>query len=634
MSDTSPAIRGDGAKITALIITVWAVSATLFHLYSSYIGYLEPRIQRTLHLGFMLPLVFILYPTFKDEDGKGQLRWFDWGLAFLAILPAIYSYMEADRINIRLEVIDPVLPMELWMGTIMIVLILVGIKRSVSPVMAGLIVVGISYLFLTEYAPGFFFFRNIPYSEIVESLYLNNNQGIFGSITGISATMLAVFIAFGAFVEGSGTGVLFHNLGLKAAGRYSGGPAKVSVVTSALFGSMSGSSSSNVFTTGTFTIPLMKKLGYRSSFAGGVETAASVGGQIAPPIMGAGAFIMAEVTNTPYSTILSAAILGAVCYFSMVFISVHLEAKKLGLKGMDSSEIPVWSVVIRDLHLFIPIVVLITLIMMRFSPHFAAFYSILTTIAITFLRKHTRLSINKIINIFEMAAKNTAPIALACCGASIFVSVLTKTGVVISLGTLVAGVAGGDLWLAGIMLMVLSLLLGMGVPTTPAYVITSAIGAPALIADFGTPILAAHMFVFYFAVLADATPPVSVASYAAAAIAKSNPLTTGLQAARIAIAGYVVGYNYLFVPELRFEGDLISIIATLAVIIGGLTLFSAGVGGYLFGRLNNIMRIIVASAGLALSLLHQFAVWPRIGLIVVLFALIFMLSKAGKEKQV
>lgn len=633
MSESSLTEKNSGAKATALIITIWAVTATLFHLYSSYIGYLEPRNQRTLHLGFMLPLVFILYPTFKDENGNGHLRWYDWGLAFLAILPAIYSYMEADRINIRLEVIDPVLPMELWMGTIMIVLILVGIKRSVSPVMAGLIVVGIGYLFLTEYAPGFFFFRNIPFSEIVESLYLNNNQGIFGSITGISATMLAIFIAFGAFVEGSGTGVLFHNLGLKAAGKYSGGPAKVSVVTSALFGSMSGSSSSNVFTTGTFTIPLMKKLGYRPSFAGGVETAASVGGQIAPPIMGAGAFIMAEVTNTPYSTILSAAILGAVCYFSMVFISVHLEAKKLGLKGMDGDEIPGWTVVIRDLHLFIPIIVLISLIMMRFSPHFAAFYSIITTIAITFLRKHTRLSIAKIINIFEMAAKNTAPIALACCGASIFVSVLTKTGVVISLGTLVAGVAGGDLWLAGIMLMVLSLLLGMGVPTTPAYVITSAIGAPALIADFGTPILAAHMFVFYFAVLADATPPVSVASYAAAGIAKSNPLTTGLQAARIAIAGYVVGYNYLFVPELRFEGDPINIVATLGVIIGGLTIFSAGVGGYLFSKLNNVMRASLILVGLSLSLFHQISIWPRLGLIATVFLILFVMTTSSRKSN-
>ena len=179
MSDVDISGKRDNVGIAGLIITVWAVSATLFHLYSSYIGYLEPRVQRTMHLGFMLPLVFILYPTFKDENGKAKLGWYDWGLALLAILPSIYSYIEADRINIRLEVIDPVLPMELWMGTIMIVLILLGIKRSVSPVMAGLIVVGIGYLFLTEYAPGFFFFRNIPYSEIVESLYLNNNQGIF-----------------------------------------------------------------------------------------------------------------------------------------------------------------------------------------------------------------------------------------------------------------------------------------------------------------------------------------------------------------------------------------------------------------------------------------------------------------------
>lgn len=633
-SDISLSKSPDYLKITAMIVTVWAVTATVFHLYSAYIGYLEPRTQRTIHLAFMLPLIFILYPTSRNENKTTQqLRWYDWGLAFLSLLPCIYSYMEVERINLRLEVIDSVLPLELIMGSLMIFLILLALKRAVSPIMAGLVLIGISYLFLTEYAPGILFFRNIPFSEVVESIYLTNDQGIFGSITGISATMLAVFIAFGAFIEGSGTGMLFHNLGLLAAGKYAGGPAKVSVVTSALFGSMSGSSSSNVFTTGTFTIPLMKKMGYRPSFAGGVETAASVGGQCAPPIMGAGAFIMAEITNTPYTSILTAALLGALCYFTMVFISVHLEAKKLNLKGMDAENIPGWKTILRDIHLFIPIIVLITLIMMRYSPHFAAFYSILTTIGISYLRKHTRLSISKFIDILTSAAKNTAPIAIACCGASIFVAVLTKTGVVISVGTLVASVSGGELWLAGLMLMLLSLLLGMGVPTTPAYVITAAIGAPALIADFNVPILAAHMFVFYFAVLADATPPVSVASYAAAAIAKSNPLTTGLQAARIAIAGYIVGYNYLFVPELRMEGTFVDIVANLMVIIGGLTIFSAGICGYLFSKITISIRTLMIISGLILTLSHQYSMWARLIIILSFLGIAYLIAKSSSVKE-
>ena len=623
----------DRKQIVRIIIAVWAAAATVFHLYSAYIGYLEPRVQRSLHLLFLLPLVFLLYPSFaKKDELNRQPSWIDWGLVILAALPCIYSYWEADRINLRLEDVDPLLTAELVMGSIMIVLVVEALRRAVSPVMAGLVTIGLAYLFLTEYMPGFWYYRDLPLSEIVETMYLVNGHGIFGAITGISATMVAVFIAFGAFVEASGAGRLFTNIGQVTAGRYAGGPAKVAVVTSAMFGTMSGSSSSNVFTTGSFTIPMMKRLGYRPTFAGGVETAASVGGQSAPPIMGAGAFIMAEITNIPYVDIIIAALLGSLCYFTMIFVAVHLEAKKHNLKGMDEASLATWKDVAKDAHLLLPVGVLVVLLILRYSPHFAAFYSILTTVVVAMLRKHTRLSVKQFFNILVTAGKNTAPIAVACVGAGMMVASLTKTGIVVAVGTLITGLAGGELWLAGLLLMFVTLVLGMGIPTTPAYVITAAIGAPTLIADYGVPVLGAHLFVFYFAILADATPPVSIASYAAASIAKSNPISTGFQASRLAIAGYIVGYSYIFVPELRMEGAPLDIIANILVIVGGLTLVAAAMTGYFNGRLNPLLRLLMIPVGLGLALYHEYPTWPRIGVVILVLVFLFYLPRLFGRK--
>ena len=599
---TSPDKR---QRFILLFISLWAIGSTVFHLYSAYIGFLEPRTQRSIHLLFLLPLVFLITPFSKkwvrsEESYVPGLAGF--ALFFLAILPFAYSWIEADRINLRLEGVDEVLMTEMVMGSIATVLLLEAIRRAVSPVLAGLVAIAIGYLFVTEYMPGIFNYRNIGFDEIIESLYLFGGQGIFGSITGIASTMVAIFIAYGAFMEASGVGRLFTSGGQLLAGRYAGGPAKVAVVTSAFFGTMSGSASSNVFTTGSFTIPMMKRIGYRPQVAGGIETAASVGGQSAPPIMGAGAFIMAEMTGIPYSDIIVAAVLGSLCFFSLVFISVHLEAKKNGLKGMSPEELPKAKEVLKELYLLIPVAVLVAMLMMRYSPHMSAFASIIATIVISSLRKKTRLSIKKFLQVFETAGRNTATIAVACAGAGVLVAVLTKTGLVVSIGSIISDLSGGNLWIAALALMLVTLVMGMGVPTTPAYVITAAIGAPLLINDFGIPVLAAHMFVFYFAILADATPPVSIASYAAASIAKSNPIITGLHAARMAIAGYVVGFSYLFVPELRMEGEFLAIVGQLIAIIGSLTLVAGAITGYLGIHLNVILRLILAVTGLLLAL--------------------------------
>jgi len=526
----------------------------------------------------------------------------------------------------RLEDITEILPAELILGGVMIVLILEAIRRVVSPVMFGLVVIGFAYLIFCEYLPGFFHFRDISIPEIIEAMYLYNGNGIFGSITGISATLIAIFLIFGSIVEGSGTGRLFINVGKKVAGRYTGGPAKIAVFTSALFGSMSGSSSSNVFTTGSFSIPMMKKRGYSASFAGGVETAASVGGQSAPPIMGAGAFVMSEMTGIPYTDIIVAALLGSMCYFTMIFITVHFEAKKLNLKGMEAHELPTWKDILKDIHLLIPIFVLITLLVMRFSPTYSALIAILVTFLTSWLREHTRIGIKKAVEILQTAGRNTILIATACVGANIMVLILTKTGITVSVGSLVTQVVGDSVFLAGLLIALMTLVLGMGIPTTPAYIIVAAVGAPTLINDFNVPMLAAHFFVFYFAILADATPPVSIAAYSAASISGADPIVTGFQASRLAIAGYIVGFSYLFVPELLMQGTAMSIFINISCIILGLTIFAISLTGFFVNKMRLSVRLLLAPLGIFLALYVDVSPEIRVGISLCALAFLYIVN--------
>ncbi|WGF88078.1 TRAP transporter permease [Marinivivus vitaminiproducens] len=591
-------------------IALWAVVATLFHLYTAGFGFYEPRSQRSLHLLFLLPLAFVLYPAGASSP-KDRPSVLDWGLAALAVAANYYSYAQAFRINLRFENVTPLLWPEIVFGVVATLLVLEALRRAVTPVLAGLLALGILYLFATEYMPGMLNYRDMSFSEIVETMYLLNGMGMYGSITGISATMVAIFIAFGAFVTGSGTGRLFHNLGTRIAGRQSGGPGKVSVISSALFGTISGSSTANVFTTGSFTIPAMMRAGFRPHFAGGVETSSSVGGQIMPPVMGAGAFVMAEITNTPYSSIIVAALLGSLLYFFMILVSVHLEAKRLGLVGCDPSEIPPWREVLKDIHLLAPIFLLLVLLMMGRSPHFAAFWSIVAVLVVSWISPRTRLTPRKLWDVLVQAGNNMVIVALACAGASMLVACLTVTGVVISVSTLVATLADGSILIAGILLMATTLILGMGVPTTAAYIIGASIGAPILI-QMGVPVLSAHLFVFYFAILADATPPVSVASYAAASIARSDPMRTGLAAFRLALAGFVVGYSYLYTPALTLQGPVLEIVGQVLVNVLGLVIIAAGLFGYLRSPLPMPLRMLLVPVGLFLTLFEAYSVWLRI----------------------
>lgn len=563
------------------VVGIWAAIAVLFHLYTSGFGFFEPLSQRAIHLGLFLPFAFLLFPaTAKSPMDRPSLL--DWVLAFLALLPNIYAYIEAQRINLRIENVDPLLLPEYIFGTLAILLVLEAVRRTVASALAIICLIVILYMFTTEYMPGVLYFRDLSYEQIVETLYLVGSQGIYGFVTGISATMVAVFVIFGAFVEGSGTGRLFTNLGMRVAGRSSGGPAKVAVISSGLMGTMSGSSSANVVTTGSFTIPMMKKLGYRPSFAGGVEAAASVGGQIMPPIMGAAAFIMAETTRTPYSTIVIAATLGSLCYFFLMLVSIHFEAGKNGLRGLAEDKLPSWREVLDDAHLLLPIVLLCVLLVSHYSPHFSAFWSIVALIPVSWLRRHTRITPRKLYGIVVSAAPSITVVALACTAANIVITGLTLTGLSVSLGSTIMAVSSGQLAIAGIMLMFCTIVMGMGVPTSAAYAITASIGAPILI-GLGVPVISAHLFVIYFAVLADATPPVSIASFVAASIARAHPIGTGVQALKLASAGFIVGFSYLFSPALTMQAPWDEVLVSLAVMLLSLTAVAASFVGYFRG---------------------------------------------------
>lgn len=605
---------------------VWGIGlgAALFHLWTAGFGFLEPRVQRSVHLLLLLPLAFLLFPA-GPKSPTDRPSALDWLLAALSTLPSLYSWYAVREINMRMENVDPLSTIEIIVGCILVVTLLEALRRAVTPILAGLVAVGIAYLFVTEWMPGILHYRNMPFPEIVENMYLLNGMGAYGAITGISATMVATFIIFGAFIEGSGIGRLFHNLGMKVAGRYAGGPAKVEVISSSLFGTISGSSVANVFATGSFTIPAMIKLGYRRHFAAGVEAASSVGGQIMPPVMGAGAFVMAEITNTPYSTIAVAAILGSVLYYFMVLVSVHFEAKRLNLVGCPPEEIPAWGEILRDAHLLIPVALLIGLLMWGYSPTFSAFWAILSLPPVSWLRTHTRLYPRDILNMLAKGGHNMAIVALACAGAGIFVACLTVTGFVIALSSKITALAGASVLIAGLLLMITTLILGMGVPTTAAYIIGAAIGAP-ILQKMGVPMLAAHMFIFYFAILADATPPVSVASYAAASIAKANPMHAGFAAFRLAAAGFVVGFSYLHSEALLLREPLREIIGEFLVIAMSLTMLAAGGFGYFRRSLGIPLRLVMVPLGLFLALFQPVDVWLRVAIALALLVGLYLLQ--------
>lgn len=608
------------AKIVAAI----AIAFSIFQLYTAIFGVLDAQLQRGVHLGFGLALVFLLYPTCKSWS-RHKLHPFDLLLAVLGAVAPAYIIYEYQNLVLRAGTVSD---MDLAVGIIGIILVIEAARRVVGIPMVCVVLVFIAYAFAGPYMPGVLAHRGLTPAQLVSHLYFTT-EGIFGIPLGVSSTFIFLFILFGAYLESTGLGKFFIDIANAIAGWASGGPAKVAVLSSGLMGTVSGSSVANVVGTGSLTIPMMKKLGYHKDFAGAVEAAASTGGQLMPPVMGAAAFLMAEFVGVPYIDIVKAAIIPALLYFAGVWLGVHFEAKRSNLKGIPRSELPKIGTLLRERgHLALPLVVIVYLLVSGYTPMRAALVAIILSILCSALRKSTRMKPIEIVEGLEKGARNVLGVLVACAAAGIIIGVVTKTGVGLKLASGLLELSGGMLLPTMFFTMITAIILGMGVPTTANYVITSTIAAPALV-QMGVPVLAAHMFVFYFGIIADVTPPVALAAYAGAGISGGNALKTGVNASKLAIAAFIIPYIFVLSPViLMVEGtplDLIS--ATVTALIGMVSLSSALIG-FLADKCNLLERLLLVAGGLLM--IQPGIVTDVIG--IVIFVAILLLQMKRRQK--
>jgi TRAP transporter 4TM/12TM fusion protein len=585
-------LKGIGAKILSAILIIF----TLFQLYTSVFGMLDAMLQRSVHLAFGLSLVYLLYPSHKSFS-RSKMHIIDLVLAVISAATFMYVFVNYGDLVMRA---GRVTTMDMFVGVVAVVLVLEAARRVIGWPMVIIALAFIVYALVGRYIPGPLAHRGVAIGDLVQHLFYTT-EGIFGIPVGVSSTFIFMFLLFGAYLEKTGMGEFFIDMANSLAGGAAGGPAKVAVIASGAMGTLSGSSVANVVGTGSFTIPMMKKLGYKPEFAGAVEATASTGGQLMPPIMGAAAFLMAEFTNTPYVKVIGAAAIPALLYYFGVWAGVHFEAKKTGLRGMAKEDIPKFSDIMKARgHLLLPIVIIVYLLVSGYTPIRAALGGILSSIIVAGFRKDTRLSFMDIVDGLEKGARNALTVIAACASAGIIIGVVTKTGLGLKMGSLLVSVANGNLMLTLFFTMLTSLVLGIGVPTTANYVITSTIAAPALIM-LDVPILAAHMFVFYFGIIADVTPPVCLAAVAGAGVAKAEPMRTGFNAARLAVAAFIIPYIFVYSPELLLINATFAMtIFTIITSIIGIIAVAAALTGYFTTGMSIIERLIFIAGGVML----------------------------------
>ena len=606
-------------------VTIVAIAFTLFQLYTAIFGALSPQVQRSVHLSFALILGFTLYPLRKGKlDSKINIC--DIALILAATASSVYWVLFFKDIVYR---VGDITTLDFVMGIIAIITVLEATRRVVGYPVLILAILSLVYCCYGAFFPSFFQHRGFSLNRIVRHMYLST-EGILGTPIGVVSTFVFLFLLFGSFLKRTGVGQFFDDFANALTGQAAGGPAKVAVISSALQGTISGSSIANVAASGSFTIPLMKKCGYAPEFAAAVEAAASTGGQIMPPVMGAAAFLMAEFTGIPYWSVALAAAIPAVLYFTGIFISVHLEAKKLGLKGVLGAQIEsLGSVLKRRGILFLPIVVIVVTMSSGMTAMRAGLLGILAAILCGSLYKEHRLKFKDYLEIFEEAARTAIGVAIVSGAAGIVVGMVTLTGLGLKLGTGLVELAGGNLIMTLVLAMISSLVLGMGVPTTANYVITSTIVAPALV-ELNVPLIAAHLFVFYFGIIADITPPVCSAVFTGSAIAGSNTLKSGVTATRIAIGAFIIPYMFVLSPQLVLVGaDFLGMCRIIPGALLGMLSLSASTNGWLRCRTNVVERIMLAVGGI--MLIDSGLMTDLIG--ITLFIIVFIFQTIRLRKQ-
>ncbi len=606
-------------------ITIVAVGLSLFQLYSAGIQPLGLFYQRSIHLALIMLLAFLMFPAFGPNRKRGIVGW-GIDLVFFAgaLITGGYLVFNLDAIFSRAGFWNQT---DILVACIATVTVLEASRRAVGFGMTVIGLLAIVYAFagprgelpwLGEWMPGIMEHRGYSLDRVAGQLYLGQ-EGIFGLPLGVAATYIFIFVLFGAFLESTGAGKFFIDMAYAATGRQRGGPAKAAVLASAGMGAISGSAIANVVTTGAFTIPLMKKLGYQPKQAGGIEAAASTGGQIMPPLMGAGAFLIAEYTNTPYLEIVKISILPAIMYFATVYLFVHIIALKQGMQGMAKSELPQMRQVMKDgWHFLLPLAVLVWLLAMSMSPMRGGDYAVITMVAVAVLRyalwyffvapkqgqpvtvERTKVvvwaGLVKLVQGLELGARNAVAVSMACAVAGIIVGVVGLTGLGLKFSSMMLAFSGGNLVLALLLVLLASLILGMGLPVTASYIVLIVLVGPALTAEFGVPLLIAHLVVFWYSQDSNVTPPIALAGFAGAAIAGSKPMETGFQAWKFAKGLYLIPLFMVFNPEIIIGGPVLVVVWNAVIALLALCAFAASLEGYLFTRMSWLPRLAIGGA--------------------------------------
>jgi TRAP transporter 4TM/12TM fusion protein len=571
-----------------------------YHLYAAQFGAPEVMKFRSTHLAMFTSLTFLLY-TFPRNQSKDRVTWYDWIFALMAWLPVVYIFFDYERIVSRYPFVEP---LEYWDWVVSIIAIILTVeacRRSIGWALPIIFIVFALHALFGPIFPGVFKQAAISPKRLLDHLFMTT-AGLYGSVTGISATYVFMFVLLGAILEQAKGGELFMNVAAGAMGGKQGGPAKAAVVASGMFGTISGSAVANVYATGSFTIPLMIKTGFKRTFAGAVEAVASSSGQLVPPIMGSAAFLIADFTQTPYSWVATTAIVPAFLYLFATYLMVHLEAKKENLPSMDKDLVlkarrDIW----KGIHLIFSIVILVILLAFQYTVFYSAYIGVVSAILLAQIRRYTRMDLKSILDGFEKGAQRVVPIALALFVASMVVGVIELSGLGLRFTSILLKISGGNLLITLLLVMISCIILGMGLPTSAAYLIVAIFSAPALI-KLGVQPLAAHFFVFYYAIISAITPPVAVAAYAAATIAQTSMHATGWMAVRLAAAVYIVPFVMIYNPAMILIGSWPMVIQSIVTCIVGIFGLAIAVQGFLFREVSVPERILAGIS--ALMLLH------------------------------
>jgi len=584
-------------SIWPTFIMVISVAFIGYHLLTAGLGMPEVMKHNAIHLGFLLALTFLYFPANKGSP-RGRPSNLDLVLFLLSALAAVYTVVNRDSYLLRSGIPNMG---DYVVGTLTCLLVLEATRRTVGGQMLWISIICLIYMWAGPWMPGVFSHRGMSVQRIIQAMYLGGD-GIYGMPLNVSATYLIIFVILAAILDKSGLGKLFNDLAMSVGGRFNGGPAKVSVIGSALVGMISGSAASNVATVGSFTIPLMKKIGYPPVFAAAVEASASTGGQMMPPIMGSAAFIMAEYLGIPYLTIAAAAVIPSLLFFGSVFFQVDLRARSLKLKGLSKDEMPdVKRTVLRYGQMIIPMIVLVWLMMQGRTALYSAFFSVCLTIILSWIRKETRIGPKEGKTVAVTAARSSLAIGISMAAAGFMIAAFSMTGLGIILADSIVAVSGGNMMIVLVLTMVVAIILGLGLPTSACYVITASICAPILI-KVGLSPFQAHFFVFYYSCLSTVSPPIALAAYVAAGIAGANTDKVGWMAFRLALAGFIVPFFFIYQPGMLLMGPD----ATGQLVLNGVSMLNLA-HSVIFG-LAGIWLLAVSVEG---YFLMKFPVWLR-----------------------